>query len=406
MVREDNPANKTLREMMFPNNLNLRPMGIVLPNITGNWELKHTLIQILPKYSDMPGEDPMRHLQDFEMACGTIRTAFPALTEYIRLLTFLFSLQEGAREWLYILPESSITTWQQLQQKFLERYFPVSRIQSLRTRISNIKMGDGEILYDYWGRFKQMLAKCLQHQIPAHDLVRYFVGGLRRQERQWLHAACGGSILNKSAADAFELIANMAEESRDEEGTIERMSPPEPSSAQDDKIDKLCIALEKFMSNQIPLIKKPVKACQLCMTYTHATDECPQLYEDEEEVNALGQLGSNNGGYGQKPFDPYRQQCPQQPSQAKGPSLAELVHTMAQENMKFQQETEKFMIETRGGMQNINAQLSHLAQMIARIEKKQGKLPAQVEVKEVNAVMLVSGEESCPRKHLSTKWML
>ncbi|XP_057808669.1 uncharacterized protein LOC131023139 [Salvia miltiorrhiza] len=314
MVREDNPANKTLRDMMFPNNLNLRPMGIVLPNITGNWELKHNLIQILPKYSDMPGEDPMRHLQDFEMACGTIRTVSPALTEYIRLLTFPFSLQEGARDWLYVLPKSSITTWQQLQQKFLERFFPVSRIQSLRTRISNIKMGDGEILYDYWGRFKQMLAKCPQHQIPAHDLVRYFVGGLRRQERQWLHAACGGSILNKSTAEAFKLIANMAEESRDEEGTIERMSPPEPSSAQDDKIDKLCSALEMFMSNQIPLTKKPVKACQLCMAYTHATDECPQFFVDEEEVYALGQLGSNNGGYGQKPFEPYRQQCPQQPS--------------------------------------------------------------------------------------------
>ncbi|XP_057787673.1 uncharacterized protein LOC131004932 [Salvia miltiorrhiza] len=375
-------TNKTLRDMMFPNNLNLRPSAIVLPEITGNWELKHTLIQILPKYSDMPGEDPQRHLQDFEMACGTVRTASQALGEYIRLLTFPFSLLEGAREWLYDLPEESIRTWQELQSKFLEKYFPAARIQNLRTRISNIKMGSGEILYEYWGRFKQMLAKCPQHQIPDHDLIRYFVGGLRRQDRQWLHVACGGSILNKSAAEAFKLIADMAEESRDEEGTIVKTAPVPNPSAQDDKLDKLCNMFEKFMTNQrTPNIRKPVKACQLCMANSHATDECPQLFEDEE-LNAIGQQPrENNGGQHQKPFEPYRQQYSnqgwrqhenlrygnnkflgpnqgqtsnppqysQQPQQARGSSLSELVHQMVQQQVKYQQETEKFIIETRGG---------------------------------------------------------
>ncbi|XP_057811817.1 uncharacterized protein LOC131026057 [Salvia miltiorrhiza] len=428
---DNNNNNRTLRDMMFPSNLNPRPSAIVLPEITGNWELKHTLIQILPKYSDMLGEDPQRHLQDFEMACGTVRTASQALCEYIRLLTFPFSLLEGAREWLYDLPEGSIRTWQELQSKFLERYFPAARIQNLRTRISNIKMGTGEILYEYWGRFKQMLAKCPQHQIRDHDLIRYFVGGLRRQDRQWLHAACGGSILNKSAAEAFKLIADMAEESRDEEGMIVRTTPVPASSAQDKKLDKLCNMFEKFMTNQgtsnqgIPNIRKPVKACQLCMTNSHATDECPQLFEDEE-LNAIGQQpGGNNGGQNQKPFEPYRQQYnnqgwrqhenlrygnnnflgpnqgqtsnppqySQQPQQARGSSLSELVHQMAQQQVKFQQETEKFIMETRGGMQNVNSQLSHLAQAVARLESKQGTLPSQVEVKKVNAMTLRGGKE-------------
>ncbi|XP_057785198.1 uncharacterized protein LOC131002746 [Salvia miltiorrhiza] len=46
-----------------------------------------------------------------------------------------------------------------------------------------------------------------------------------------------------------------------------------------------------------------------------------------------------------------------------------------------------------GGMQNINAQLSHLAQAVAPLESKQGELPAQVEVKKVNAVTLRNGKE-------------
>ncbi|XP_057803340.1 uncharacterized protein LOC131018641 [Salvia miltiorrhiza] len=223
----------------------------------------------------------------------------------------------------------------------------------------------------------------------------------------------------------------MAEESRDEEGTIVRTAPTPNPSAQDDKLDKLCNMFEKFMTNQgtsnqgTPNIRKPVKTCQLCMANSHATDECPQLFEDEE-LNAIGQQpGGNNEGQHQKSFEPYRQQYnnqgwrqhenlrygnnnflgpnqgqtsnppqySQQPQQARGSSLSELVHQMAQQPVKFQQETEKFIMETRGGMQNVNAQLSHLAQAVARLESKQGELPSQVEVKKVNAMTLRGGKE-------------
>ncbi|XP_057786393.1 uncharacterized protein LOC131003858 [Salvia miltiorrhiza] len=66
---------------------------------------------------------------------------------------------------------------------------------------------------------------------------------------------------------------------------------------------------------------------------------------------------------------------------------------MAQQQVKFQSETEKFIMETRGGMQNVNSQLSHLAQAVARLERKQGTLPSQVEVKKVNAMTLRGGKE-------------
>ncbi|XP_057779912.1 uncharacterized protein LOC130998514 [Salvia miltiorrhiza] len=204
----------------------------------------------------------------------------------------------------------------------------------------------------------------------------------------------------------------MAKESRDEEGTIVRNAPTSNPSAQDDKLDKLCNMFEKFMTTQgtpnqgAPNIRKPVKTCQLCMANSHTTDECPQLFEDEE-VNAIGQqynnqgwrqhenLRYNNNNYlGPNQGQPSnQQQYSQQPRQARGSSLAELVHQMAQQQVKFQQETKKFMMETRGGMQNVNAHLSHLAQAVARLESKQGELPAQVEVKKVNAVTLRNGKE-------------
>ncbi|KAH6799266.1 TCP-1/cpn60 chaperonin family protein [Perilla frutescens var. frutescens] len=54
--------SRTLRQLVFPTNMNLCPMGITLPTITGNWELKANFIQILPKFHGTTGEDPQRHI--------------------------------------------------------------------------------------------------------------------------------------------------------------------------------------------------------------------------------------------------------------------------------------------------------------------------------------------------------
>lgn len=125
------PEEKTLRARLFLSNMSLEPMGITLPRVTGNWKLKHTLIHMLPKFSDMPGEDPIRHIQDFEMVCRIVLSVTPNnphFADYVRMLTFPFFLQDRGREWVYTLPTWSVTTWKQLQQKFLERYYPIAQI--------------------------------------------------------------------------------------------------------------------------------------------------------------------------------------------------------------------------------------------------------------------------------------
>ena len=191
--------------------MNLRPMGITLPAVTQNWDIHANFIQILPKFHGMPGEDPQRHLQDFEMVCQT-QPSDHGREEYVRLVSFPFTLQDGARDWLYTLPTGAVTTWRQLQQKFLEKYFPASRVQEMRRRIGSLKMGTNESFYDYWGRFQAMLVKCPQHQITEHDLIQYFVGGLRPHERTIVNASCGGSILNKQHVEAFRILTEIAED--------------------------------------------------------------------------------------------------------------------------------------------------------------------------------------------------
>jgi hypothetical protein len=44
---------------------------------------------------------------------------------------FVFSLKERAKHWFQSLDPNSITCWDQLQQVFLKKYFPIGRPMTL-----------------------------------------------------------------------------------------------------------------------------------------------------------------------------------------------------------------------------------------------------------------------------------
>lgn len=110
------------------------------------------------------GEELHKYLQEFEVVCSSTKP--PGVTEeQIKLTAFPFSLMESAKDWFYYLPAGSITTWVQLKKKFLEKYFPASRVASLRKEICGIKQQPRETLYAYWERFNKLCTRCPQHQI-------------------------------------------------------------------------------------------------------------------------------------------------------------------------------------------------------------------------------------------------
>lgn len=70
--------------------LNLRPRGITLPAPTASWELKSHVAQMLPKFHDHIGEDPHKHVQNFEMVMTSQRVE-GIMEEYICLFVPLHS---------------------------------------------------------------------------------------------------------------------------------------------------------------------------------------------------------------------------------------------------------------------------------------------------------------------------
>ncbi|KAL5574187.1 hypothetical protein UlMin_023784 [Ulmus minor] len=115
----ENPTNpiapeKTLLEYFSPISAN-SPSCIVLPETNAtHFELKPSIIQLLPSFYGLEREDPYMHVKEFLEICSTFR--FQNFSdESVRLRLFPFSLKDKAKAWLNTLPARTITNWDQLE---------------------------------------------------------------------------------------------------------------------------------------------------------------------------------------------------------------------------------------------------------------------------------------------------
>ena len=79
-------------------------------------------------------EDPNIHLTMFLQVADTIK--FNGVDEHaIRLRLFPFSLKGKALAWFHALQPGCISTWEELVDKFLTKFFPPSKSSKLRSEI-------------------------------------------------------------------------------------------------------------------------------------------------------------------------------------------------------------------------------------------------------------------------------
>ncbi|KAK4400859.1 hypothetical protein Sango_1192000 [Sesamum angolense] len=239
-------------------------------------------------------------LEEFHVVCFGMRPQ-GITEEQIKLRAFLFSLADQAKDWLYFLPSGSITTWNDLKRQFLEKYFPVSRATTIRKEISEIHQFAGESLFEYWGRFNELVKSCPHHQIPDHLLIQYFYEGLSSMDRKLIDAASRGALFNKTPTEARNLISIMA--SNTQQFGTRYNDPPRKSNevsiaAFDDRLNEFTSLVKKLAVERT----QHVKACGICTSPEHVTDMCPTLQEPPtEHADAVGGFS----GQQQRRYDPF-----------------------------------------------------------------------------------------------------
>ena len=425
----DMAQNRTLKELAAPD-VDHQPLCIQYAPLDVNFELKSGLIHLLPSFHGLPGEDPNKHLKEFHIVCSSMKP--PAVTEeQIKLRAFPFSLKDEAKEWLYYLPPGTVETWATMKTMFQERYFPASKVGSIRKEICGIRQVTGESLYAYWERCKRLCASCPHHQISEQLLIQYFYEGLLPLDRSMIDAASGGALVDKTPSEAKDLIANMAANSqqfgiRQDIASTRKVNEVQTNDSQlGQQLAQLTTVVQQLAMGQ------QVRPCGICQVVGHTTDACPTLFED---VNVVGgfpgqpkpQYNSYSNTYNEgwrdhpnlrygnsqappprptipPPGFPYQQRPPQQsyipkpqppaPAQAQGSSIEDLIKALANNTMQFKQ-------QTQASLKNLENTMGQIATSLSRMETQNiGKLPSQAELnpkENVSAVTLRSGKQYDP----------
>ena len=117
------------------------------PIQANNFELKGVTLQMLHniKFHGLPSEDPNPHLTSFIEVCDTVKYN-GVIEEALRLRLFPLSLSDRAKHWLTSQPPDSITSWNNLVQKFLIKFFPPTKISQLVQEINTFRQFEGENL--------------------------------------------------------------------------------------------------------------------------------------------------------------------------------------------------------------------------------------------------------------------
>ena len=102
-----------------------------------NFKLKPITLQLLQEiqFHRLAHEDSNAHILNFLEVCDTVKYNGVS-DDAIRLRLFPFSLKEKAKHWLISESPDSITSWDDLSNKFLARFFPPTKATKLRINIS------------------------------------------------------------------------------------------------------------------------------------------------------------------------------------------------------------------------------------------------------------------------------
>ncbi|KAH9697048.1 hypothetical protein KPL71_023441 [Citrus sinensis] len=163
------------------------------------------MLQTVGQFNRLPNEDPHLRLKFFLEVSDAFKIA-GATQDALRLRLFPYSLRDQARAWLNLLPSDSITTWNELADKFLMKYFPPTKNAKLRNEITSFHQLEDESLYEAWERFKELLRRCHHHSIPCCIQLETFYNGLNLSTRLMVDASANGALLSKSYTEAYEIL--------------------------------------------------------------------------------------------------------------------------------------------------------------------------------------------------------
>ncbi|GJY92775.1 reverse transcriptase domain-containing protein [Tanacetum coccineum] len=131
------------------------------------------------------------------------------LRDALRLSLFPYSLTHHAIAWYDRLLRNSFHSFDDMVRKFLSKYFPPSMVTKLRNEIKKFGQKPHESLFEAWEHYKLSIDRCPNHNMLLVTQIDTFYNGLTLSHQDTINAAAGGTFMQKTPEECYELIENM-----------------------------------------------------------------------------------------------------------------------------------------------------------------------------------------------------
>ncbi|CAM8886469.1 unnamed protein product [Rhodiola kirilowii] len=335
------------------------------------------------------------------------------------LKAFPFSLVSQAKSWLMSLPSCSIISWDQMQRKFMDKYYSHSKAAQTRKELSMLRQGRAETLFDYLKRFRKMEESCPNHGIPQRMLLEYFMDGMVLMERRMLDASAQGSILDMYPEEIWELIGRVAESTRYLEETHKQapvanvnvhselqelknmmaqlvMQQPQGNQQVECKVNKSTV---NSMNNDNVVFQERTEDVNI-VGYMNKGDLPPRRYDGYQGNNNNNRPRQNDGGWQRNNnYDvgksSYPQKQPYKPPQVRQGDEDPTKELREEMRGMFKELTQKIG-QQAGDVNELKKQVSQIASAVYEKREDKGKLPSQTipnPKSNISAVMLRNGKQ-------------
>ncbi|GJW30907.1 reverse transcriptase domain-containing protein [Tanacetum coccineum] len=303
VVRPNGKAPRSMEELCQPS-IDGRGGPIApIPIQATDFGLRHHMIQQVQntcQFHGLPGDDANRHIDKFLEITQHMKQNGVSV-DALHLSLFPYSLTHHAIAWYDRLPRNSIHSFDDMMRKFLSKYFPPFMVTKLRNEIMKFEQKPHESLFEACEHYKFSIDRCPNHNMLLVTQIDTFYNGLTLSHRDTINTAAGGTFMQKTPEECYELIENMTahhnhwdtsatrdETSRNISSTTSTESPE--VVRQLELMNKIFVE----MMRQIQSVKYVNPKFETCGG-PHSFTECPATngYTQEAAYATTGSLHSN-----------------------------------------------------------------------------------------------------------------
>ncbi|GJU08752.1 MAK10-like protein [Tanacetum coccineum] len=213
-------------------------------------------------------EDPNQHLKDFLKVVDSLDLD-DENRERTRLRLFQFSLRDQASNWLEHLHARSISTWEDLNTRFLAKFFPPGRTEKLRNDILMFQEHHRESLSKAW-------------------TLQIFYDHVNPVTRRTINQSAGEKLRDLNPEESWAILEDLAlydneswNDPRDFAKPVKEIALPQdvPSTS-----DRRLIELETQVQHMAPLTPHDQRHLWLCYQVEGYTEEIVHDFEQRLET--------------------------------------------------------------------------------------------------------------------------